>query len=153
MRIPVPSAWLPGDVGVVQTVLCILTMAGLLPDRPRISICVSVWGCVHAYTCVHVVNTTCRVGLTGGGQYEMVRGGSLDKTLNARPARPLEGAGGQQGGWCREAHPHGGRQHGAHWAGRPGSVLGTLCWVSPPGVTEAPSLPTLIFLLLPYSAC
>ena len=34
MRIPVYSPWLPGYINVPQTDLIILTMAGLLPDRP-----------------------------------------------------------------------------------------------------------------------
>ena len=33
MRIPVHSPWLPGYIVVVQTILLILTMAGLFPDR------------------------------------------------------------------------------------------------------------------------
>ena len=37
MHIPVHSPWLPGYIDVVQTVLIILTMAGLFPDRPHIS--------------------------------------------------------------------------------------------------------------------
>ena len=37
MRIPVHSPGLPDYIDVVQTVLVILTMAGLLPDRPHIS--------------------------------------------------------------------------------------------------------------------
>ena len=36
MRIPVHSPWLPGYVDVTQTVLIILTMVGLFPDRPCI---------------------------------------------------------------------------------------------------------------------
>ena len=36
MRIPVHSPWLPGYNDVAQTILIILTMAGLFPDRPRI---------------------------------------------------------------------------------------------------------------------
>ena len=35
MRIPVHSPWLPGYIEV-QTVLIILTMAGVFPDRPRL---------------------------------------------------------------------------------------------------------------------
>ena len=35
MCIPVHSPWQPGDIVVAQTVLIILTMAGLSPDRPR----------------------------------------------------------------------------------------------------------------------
>ena len=34
MCIPVHSSWLPGYMDVVQTILIILTMAGLFPDRP-----------------------------------------------------------------------------------------------------------------------
>ena len=34
MYIPVHSPWLPGYISVVQTILIILTMAGLFPDRP-----------------------------------------------------------------------------------------------------------------------
>ena len=36
MHIPVCSPWLPGYMDVAQTILVILTMAGLFPDRPRI---------------------------------------------------------------------------------------------------------------------
>ena len=39
MRVPVLSPWLPGDMHVVQTVLVVLTMAGLLLDRFRRSFC------------------------------------------------------------------------------------------------------------------
>ena len=35
MCIPVHSPWLPGCMDVTQTILVILTMAGLFPDRPR----------------------------------------------------------------------------------------------------------------------
>ena len=35
MCIPVHSPWLPGSIDVMQTLLIILTMAGLFPDRPR----------------------------------------------------------------------------------------------------------------------
>ena len=35
MRIPVNSPWLPGYIDVAQTILIILTMDGLLPDKPR----------------------------------------------------------------------------------------------------------------------
>ena len=34
MHIPVRCPWLPGYISVVQTILIILTMAGLFPDRP-----------------------------------------------------------------------------------------------------------------------
>ena len=34
MHIPVHSPWLPGYINVVQTILVILTMAVLFPDRP-----------------------------------------------------------------------------------------------------------------------
>ena len=37
MHIPVRSPWLPGYVNVAQTVLVILTMAGLFPDGPHIA--------------------------------------------------------------------------------------------------------------------
>ena len=33
MRIPVHSPWLPGYIDVAQTILVILTIAGLIPDR------------------------------------------------------------------------------------------------------------------------
>ena len=33
MHTPVHSAWLPGYIDVVQTILAILTMAGVFPDR------------------------------------------------------------------------------------------------------------------------
>ena len=36
MRIPIHFPWLPGYIDVSQTVLVILTMAGLFSDRPRI---------------------------------------------------------------------------------------------------------------------
>ena len=36
MRIPVHSPWLPSYINAVQTVLIILTMAGLFPDRIHI---------------------------------------------------------------------------------------------------------------------
>ena len=36
MLVLVHSPWLPGDTDVVQTILVILTMAGLFPDRPWI---------------------------------------------------------------------------------------------------------------------
>ena len=35
MHIPVHSPWLPGYIDLTQTVLVILTMAGLFPDRPH----------------------------------------------------------------------------------------------------------------------
>ena len=42
MHIPVHSSLLPGYSDVVQTILLILTMAGLFfPDRPHISACIS----------------------------------------------------------------------------------------------------------------
>ena len=34
MRIPVHSPWLPGYIDVVQTVLIMLTIVGLFPDKP-----------------------------------------------------------------------------------------------------------------------
>ena len=34
MCIPIHTPWLPGFIEVVQTILVILTMAGLFPDRP-----------------------------------------------------------------------------------------------------------------------
>ena len=37
LHIPVHAPWLPVYINVTQTVLIILTMAGLFPDRPRIS--------------------------------------------------------------------------------------------------------------------
>lgn len=40
----------------------------------------------------------------------MERSGSLVRALNARPERSLKGDGGEQGGWCHEAHPKGGSQ-------------------------------------------
>ena len=36
MRIPVHSPWLPGYIDVMQTVLVILTVAGLFPGRPHL---------------------------------------------------------------------------------------------------------------------
>ena len=38
--IPVHYPWLPGYVDVVQTILVILTMAGLFPDRPHVMLVV-----------------------------------------------------------------------------------------------------------------
>ena len=35
MSIPLHSLWLPGYIDVAQTVLVILTMAGVFPDRPH----------------------------------------------------------------------------------------------------------------------
>ena len=48
MHIPVHSPWLPGYIDVTQTVLVILTMAGLLPDRPLIYI---IKFCFFFYCC------------------------------------------------------------------------------------------------------
>ena len=42
MCIPVHSPWLPGYADVTQTILIILTMAGLFPDRPCI-VCYKFW--------------------------------------------------------------------------------------------------------------
>ena len=50
MRIPVHSPWLPGYIHVMQTILIILTMAGLFQDRPFIYVCV----CVYTHT--HIKN-------------------------------------------------------------------------------------------------
>ena len=36
MHIPVHSPWLPGCIDVTQTILVVLTMAALFPDRPGI---------------------------------------------------------------------------------------------------------------------
>ena len=38
VQIPVHSPWLPGYIDVVQTILIILTIVGLFPDRPHIPI-------------------------------------------------------------------------------------------------------------------
>ena len=38
MFIPVHSSWLPGYMDVTQTILIVLTMAGLFPDRPHLCI-------------------------------------------------------------------------------------------------------------------
>ena len=35
MHIPVHSPWLPGYIDVTQSILIILTVAGLFPDRPQ----------------------------------------------------------------------------------------------------------------------
>ena len=35
-RIPAHSPWLPGYINVAQTILVVLTVAGLFPDRPRV---------------------------------------------------------------------------------------------------------------------
>ena len=40
MLVLVHSPWLPGDIDVVQTILVILTMAGLFLDRPHILVSV-----------------------------------------------------------------------------------------------------------------
>ena len=48
MCIPVHSPWLPGHIDVVQTVLIILTMAGLFLDRPHIF----TWKLTHNYLVV-----------------------------------------------------------------------------------------------------
>ena len=42
MCILVTSPWLPGYMDVTQTILIILTMAGLFPDRPCVCVCVCV---------------------------------------------------------------------------------------------------------------
>ena len=39
MHIPVRSPWLPGHINVMQTILVILVMAGLFPDRPCVPSC------------------------------------------------------------------------------------------------------------------
>ena len=36
MRIPVHSPWLPGYIDVTQTILVLLTMAGLFSDGPHV---------------------------------------------------------------------------------------------------------------------
>ena len=41
MHIPAHSPWLPGYIHVAQTVLTILTMAGLFPERPHVVLCYS----------------------------------------------------------------------------------------------------------------
>ena len=51
MRIPVHSPWLPGYIDAMQTVLVMLTMAGLFPDRPHIYIYIRVCVCIHIYIC------------------------------------------------------------------------------------------------------
>ena len=52
MCIPIYSSWLPGYSNVTQTVLVILTMAGLFPDRP----CIGKWICWS--NCVAPVHAT-----------------------------------------------------------------------------------------------
>ena len=47
--IPVHSPWLPGYMDVTQTILIMLTMAGLFPDGPHIML---VWASVYVYTCM-----------------------------------------------------------------------------------------------------
>ena len=42
MCIPVHSPWLPGYVDVMQTIVVLLTMAALFPDRPHVCVCVCV---------------------------------------------------------------------------------------------------------------
>ena len=37
MCIPVHPPWLPGSIAVTQTILVIVRMAGLFPDRPHMS--------------------------------------------------------------------------------------------------------------------
>ena len=50
--IPVHSPWLPGYISVVQTILIILTMAGLFLDRPHVCVCVCVCVCFKNNRCL-----------------------------------------------------------------------------------------------------
>ena len=43
MHIPVHSPWLPGNIDVTQTVLIVLTMAGLFPDSPCMWLIFTAW--------------------------------------------------------------------------------------------------------------
>ena len=52
MLIPVPSPWLPGYINVMQTILVVLTMAGLFLDRPCIYLYVYRYRC--SYTDIYV---------------------------------------------------------------------------------------------------
>ena len=45
MHIPVHSPWLPGYIDFMQTILIILTIAGLFPDRPH-----RIMGKLYIYT-------------------------------------------------------------------------------------------------------
>ena len=59
MCIPVHSPQLPGYVDVAQTVIIILTMAGLFPDRHMcMCVCVCVFVCIHTHIymciCIHL---------------------------------------------------------------------------------------------------
>ena len=47
MCIPVHSLWLPGYINVVQTILVILTMAGLFPNIPHIIS--NTWSILHSF--------------------------------------------------------------------------------------------------------
>ena len=56
MCIPVHSSWLPGNIDVTQTILIILTMAGLFQDR----------SCVYTHTHTHThTNLTTGVSTVG----------------------------------------------------------------------------------------
>ena len=52
MCVPVQPPWLPGYTDVAQTVLVILAMMGLFPDRPRVCVCVCV--CTRASVSIPV---------------------------------------------------------------------------------------------------
>ena len=66
MLIPVHSPWPPGYIDVTQTVLIILTMAGLFPDRPHV---LSIYLCVHSFK--HLFSTFCVPGTVYSGSNEM----------------------------------------------------------------------------------
>ena len=51
--IPVHSLWLPGYMDVLQTILVILTMAGLFLNRPCF-MCVCVYLYTHMFICIHL---------------------------------------------------------------------------------------------------
>ena len=56
IRVPVHSLWLPGYIVITQTVLVMLTMAGLFPDRSRIYICIYVYMYIYTHIYTHYVD-------------------------------------------------------------------------------------------------
>ena len=59
MHLPVHSAWLSGYIDVAQTILLILTVVGLFPDRPHI-LQWEVFLKINTYTTVYVSSCTFR---------------------------------------------------------------------------------------------
>lgn len=83
----------------------------------HLCVCVCVYVCTCIYVCMQVcmhAYTCCEHNLQNGldlwKTVPIVRSGSLVRVLNARPEKSLKGDGGEQGRWCHEAHPKGGRQ-------------------------------------------